>query len=118
MPTHEQIQKQLAEDLQTKQALQGQGDDEEKTHVVEHHFVAREQSALTGIAKIGRMLGFNASEILQGQTKSGQPYWYFDLLSETPTYLNDLARQSLLMLTFAEAYGADYDGWGTIIEKS
>jgi len=37
--------------------------------------------------------------------------------SETPTYLNDLARQSLLMIALAEAYKADYDGWETEVLK-
>ena len=117
MPTYEQIQKRLAMDLQTKRALIEQGDDEERIHVVEHHFVASDPSPLEGIAKIGRMLGFRTSEIRRGDTNSGQPYWYFDLLNEMPTLLNDLARQSLLMLTFAEGYGAAYDGWGTNVEK-
>ena len=63
------------------------------------------------------MLGFEAGEIEQGKDESGSLYWYFDLLSETPTHLNNLARESLLMLTLGEAYEADYDGWGTLIAK-
>ena len=89
MTTREQIQRQLASDLKSKQVLQSRGDDEQRIHVVEHHFFAAERSALNEVAKIGRMLGFGSSEILQRQSEAGQPYWFFDLLGETPTYLND-----------------------------
>lgn len=118
MPTREQIQRQLASDLKSKQVLQSRDDDEQRIHVVEHHFFAADRTSLNEVAKIGRMLGFRPSEILQRQSKTGETSWFFDLLGETPTYLNDLARQSLLMLTFAEAFGAEYDGWGTNVEKS
>jgi regulator of RNase E activity RraB len=117
MPTQQQVQREMQSDLATKNALRDRGDDETKPHIVEHHFFAGNQAALAGVAKIGRMLGFEASGIEQGKDDSGAAYWYFDLLSETPTYLNNLARESLLMLTLAEAHGADYDGWGTLVAK-
>jgi regulator of RNase E activity RraB len=117
MPTHQQVQRQMQFDLATKNALRERGDDETRPHIVEHHFVAGDQAPLCAVAKIGRMLGFEASEIQQGKDDSGAAYWYFDLLSETPTYLNNLARESLLMLALAETYHADYDGWGTLIAK-
>ena len=117
MPTQQQVQRQMQFDLATKNALRERGDDESKPHIVEHHFVAGNQAALAAVAKIGRMLGFEGSEIQQGRADSGAAYWYFDLLSERPTYLNSLARESLLMLTLAEAHKADYDGWGTLVAK-
>lgn len=115
MPTLERVQRQMQFDLATKNALRERGDDESKFHIIEHHFVADGQAGLLGVAKIGQMLGFEASEIQQGKGDSGAAYWYFDLLSETSTYLNDLARESLLMLTLAEAHEVHYDGWGTLV---
>ena len=117
MPTQQQVQRQMQSDLATKNALRERGDDETKPHIVEHHFVAGNQDALAAVAKIGRMLGSEASQIQHGKDDSGASYWYFDLLSETPTYLNSLARESLLMLALGEAYEADYDGWGTLVAK-
>lgn len=61
------------------------------------------------------MLGFGSSEIKSDEDKNGETDWYFDLLGETSTRINSLARESLLMLALAEAYGAKYDGWGTRI---
>jgi regulator of RNase E activity RraB len=103
MPTSQQIQRQMQFDVATKNALREPGDDETKAHIVEHHFVAGDEAALTGVAKIGRMLGFELSEFKQAKDDSGATYWYFDLLSETSTHLNNLARESLLMLNEAEA---------------
>jgi regulator of RNase E activity RraB len=117
MPTRERFQQQMQFDMATKQALRERGDDEAKPHVIEHHFVAENQAALAAVAKIGRMLGFDAGKITQGKHESGASYWYFDLLSEAPTFLNSLARESLLMVALAEAHGAEYDGWGTLIVK-
>src|SRR5262245_54670431 len=104
MPTQQQVQRQMQFDLATKNALRERGDDETKLHIVEHHFVAGNQAALAAVAKIGRMLGFDSSEIQQGKDDSGSTYWYFDLLSKTQTYLNNLARESLLMLALGEAH--------------
>jgi regulator of RNase E activity RraB len=117
MPTQDQIQKQLQFDLATKEALRKHDDNEDMVHIIEHHFFSDNYSALAGLAKVGSMLGFDAGEIQDGRTESGDSYWYFDLLSQAPTYLNHLARESLLMLSLAEAYGADYDGWGTLVKK-
>jgi len=117
MPTQQQIQRQMQFDLATTNALRERGDDETKPHIIEHHFVACNQNALAAVAKIGRMLGFEATEFQQDKDDSGATYWYFDLLSETPTDLNRLARESILMLALAEAHEADYDGWGTLVAK-
>jgi regulator of RNase E activity RraB len=117
MPTREQVQRRLQFDLATKNALRERGDDETMDHIIEHHFVADDRAALVAVAKIGRMLGYDADIIMEGRHESGDTYWYFDLLSTSPTYLNNLGRESLLMFTLGEAYGADYDGWGTLVVK-
>ena len=117
MPNQQQVQRQMKFDMATKNALGERGDDESKSHLIEHHFVAGNKEALDELAKIGRMLGFQTSEIQQSQDQKDASHWYFDLLSESPTYLNNLARESLLMLGLGEAYGAHYDGWGTLIVK-
>ena len=117
MPTQERILQQLQFDQATKSALLEHGDDETKVHVVEHHFFAADRAALAAVAKVGRKLGFGASELMERQDEEGNSCWYFDILSKTTTYLNSLSRQSLLMAALAEAHGADYDGWGTLIAK-
>jgi regulator of RNase E activity RraB len=117
MPSSDDISHRMQMDLAIKKQLQSHNDNEDAIHTVEHHFVAEQRSTLESVAKIGRMLGFGASEIAEGTSKSGQRYFYFDLLSESGTRLNDVARQSILMFSLGEAYGAMYDGWGTLIAE-
>jgi regulator of RNase E activity RraB len=117
MPDLEQIKRQMQFDLSTKKAMRKHGDDETKTHVVEHHFVADGEADLTALANIGRLLGFEPGKLNEHADRPGAAYWTFDLLSRTATPLNTLSRESILMLALAEAYGVKYDGWGTLIEK-
>lgn len=104
-------------DLAVKKQLQSHNDNEEAAHTLEHHFLAENRSALEALAKVGQILGFAASQISEGIAKSGRRYFYFDLLSKSGTQVNEITRQSILMLSLGEAYGAEYDGWGTLIAK-
>ena len=117
MPSADDISRRMQMDLAIKKQLQSHNDNEEAAHTLEHHFLAEDRSALEAVAKVGLMLGFAATEITEGTTKSGQRYYYFDLLSESGTHLNEVTRQSILMFSLGEAYGAEYDGWGTLIAK-
>ncbi len=118
MPTPADINRRMNFDIETKKALEAQGDVEMTWHTVEHHFLADRKAVLDDVARIGRMLCFAHSEIKEGRTQQGAQYWYFDLLSQTNTHLAELARQSILMFSLAEAYGAEYDGWGTSVETT
>jgi regulator of RNase E activity RraB len=117
MPSAADINRLMQMDLDQKKQLESHGDDEDATHTLEHHFLAEERSTLEALAQVARMLGFGVSEICEGTDKSGKRYHYFDLLSESGTRLNDVARGSILMFSLGEAYGAEYDGWGTLIAK-
>jgi regulator of RNase E activity RraB len=117
MPTSKDIAYRMQIDLELKQQLQSHGDNEAAMHVLEHHFIAENKPSLEALAKAGRILGFGASEIIEGVSKTHDIYFCFDLLSESGTGMNEVARQSILMLALGEAYGASYDGWGTLIAK-
>jgi regulator of RNase E activity RraB len=117
MPSADDINRRMRMDLAIKKQLQSHNDNEDAAHILEHHFIAEDRSALEGVARVGRMLGFTASEITEDTTESGQRYYFFDLLSDSTTRLNEVARQSILMFSLGEACGAEYDGWGTLIAK-
>jgi regulator of RNase E activity RraB len=61
-------------------------------------------------------LGFTHSPVSE-RNHEGQPYWYFDVLSNRDTKLPSITREAILMDALAEAFGAVYDGWGTLIVK-
>lgn len=117
MPSRQEIIDQLGTDAQIKQALIERGDDESKSHTIEHHFLSEQREPLSELEPVGRMLGFNASEIWDETTDEGVPYFTMNLLSDTTTHLQGLGRESLLMTALAEAFGVSYDGWGTHVEK-
>jgi regulator of ribonuclease activity B len=117
MPSADDIIQRIQMDLAIKKQLQSHNDNEDARHTLEHHFFTEDRSALEALATVGRILGFGVSAIIEGTTKSGEPYYYCDLLSESGTQLDDVTRQSILMFSLGEAYGAEYDGWGTLIAK-
>src|SRR5690349_15131032 len=117
MPSRQEIIDQLSTDAQIKQALNDRGDVESKPHTIEHHFLAQQSEPLSELARIGRMLGFDASQIWDETTDEGNAFFTMNLLSDTTTQLHGLGRESLLMATLAEAFGLSYDGWGTHVEK-
>jgi regulator of RNase E activity RraB len=117
MPSRQEIIDQLGTDAQIKQALAERGDDESKSHSIEHHFLAEQREPLSELERVGRMLGFDASEIWDETTDEGGRYFTMNLLSDTTTHLQGLGRESLLMTGLAEAFGVSYDGWGTHVEK-
>src|SRR6478752_7491271 len=102
MPSVDDISRRMQMDLAVKKQLQLHNDNEDATHTLEHHFLAEDRSMLEAVGKVGRMLGFAASEIAEGTAKSGQRYYCFDLLSESGTHLNEVARQSILMFSLGE----------------
>ncbi len=117
MPSRQEIIDQLGTDAQIKQALIERGDDESKPHTIEHHFLAEQPVPLSELERVGRMLGFNTSEIWEETTDEGGRYFTMNLLSNTTAHLEGLGRESLLMTALAEAFGVSYDGWGTHVEK-
>ena len=117
MPSADDISLRMQMDLAIKKQLQASHDNEDAVHTLEHHFFAESRTALEKVAKVGRMLGFGASDITEATNEAGQQYYYFDLLSKSGTHLHSIARQSILMFSLGEANGVVYDGWGTLIAK-
>lgn len=99
-----------------KQSLVDSSDDENKIHAVEHHFIADTSTPLEELSGCTGALGFRHSDIVESE-HNGERYWSLDVISDRDTKLNSLTRESIFMLALAEAFGATYDGWGTLIMK-
>ena len=114
--TVDDLKKRFSLDRACKQSLRSNGDEESKLHSIEHHFIAAKAQPLHNLAACATALGFQHSPITEGKDK-GQSYWYFDVLSHRDTKLPSITREAILMDSLAEAFGAVYDGWGTLIAK-
>lgn len=69
------------------------------------------------LCALGSKLGFRASQIDQGTTDGGDTYFYCDLVSSAHLTPPLVYRESLLMQLLGECYRAEYDGWGTLVQK-
>lgn len=66
---------------------------------------------------LGTRLGFQPSQIDQGTSDKGEEYFYCDLVSSARLTPQLVYCESLLMHLLGECYGAEYDGWGTLVHK-
>jgi regulator of RNase E activity RraB len=116
MPSIEDLQIRFSFDGAVKQSLISNADDETKTHSIEHHFIAEVRDPLDALAGCAEALGFRSSQVSESLFE-GNSYWSFDLISDRDTKLPSITRESILMLSLGEAFGATYDGWGTLIQR-
>ena len=117
MALPQELYHQLDMDDSTLEGLARHGDDPTQEHAVEHHFYAATSAPLRDLAALGAKLGFSPSEIGQGEETDGEEYFYFDLVSSARLMPARVYRESLLMCLLGECYGAEYDGWGTLVHK-
>ncbi len=116
MPSIDDLRKRFAMDGAVKQSLIDNSDDENKVHAVEHHFIADTSTPLEKLSGCTGALGFRHSDIVETE-HNGNRHWSLDVISDRDTKLKLLTRESIFMLALAEAFGATYDGWGTLIAK-
>jgi len=117
MALPEALYHQIDMDESTLEGLARHGDDPEREHAVEHHFFAPTSAPLYELCALGRKLGFQPSQIEQGVAEKGDKYFYCDLVSTARVTRPLVYRESLLMHLLGESYGAEYDGWGTLVQK-
>jgi regulator of RNase E activity RraB len=116
MAMHDVLAKQLEFDRTLLGQLKAGGDNAGALHKVEHHFVAGERDALVKLCEYARGLLLEPSEILQ-HGHEGSRYWFVDLVSRIRLDDSRISCETALMKFLAIAYRAEYDGWGTYLEK-
>jgi regulator of RNase E activity RraB len=117
MALPDELYHQIDMDDSTLGGLARPGDDPESTHAVEHHFFAPTSAPLRELSALGIKLGFQPSSIEHADDEKGAEYFYCDLVSQARLAPELVYRESLLMHLLGECYGADYDGWGTLVQR-
>ena len=118
MALPDELYHQIDMDNGTLEGLARHGDDPNATHAVEHHFYAPTSAPLAELCALSTKLGFRPSRIEQDADQNGDEYFYCDLVSSARLAPELVYRESLLMHLLGECYGAEYDGWGTLVEKN
>ena len=119
----ETVRNKLVASQKLFEALDDRGADLDAIHTVEHHFVAPQKTILEKIGKEATFLGFGYGEIRELRPEDGSTSFSADALSHIPILSEDYdvfipaAREAIIMVALAKAYGAEYDGWGTKMIK-
>src|SRR5438067_10725119 len=113
MPSIEDLRKRFAMDGVVKQSLMSNSDDENKIHAIDHHFIADTSKPLEELSGCTGAIGFRHSDITESED-DGKRQWHLDVISDRDTKLKLITRESIFLLALAEAFGATYDGWGTL----
>jgi regulator of ribonuclease activity B len=114
MDVEQELEHQKSKDLMTIDALKRNGSNLSKPHKLEHHFYVFSVHAAEALSKAGTALGYISSKIERGEHK-GTIYWYFDLIKPTVPSLENITKETTLMLKLSREHKAEYDGWGTHI---
>src|SRR6266511_3165334 len=111
MITEEELLHQKNKDVMTIDALTRNGSNLSRPHKLEHHFYVFSVQAAEALSKAGTALGYNSSKIERGEHK-GAINWYFDLIKPTVPSLENVTKETTLMLKLSREHKAEYDGWG------
>jgi regulator of ribonuclease activity B len=117
MANKEHVLHQIQLDLKTVEALENRGTNLHAVHKIEHHHLSKSEESLSELLRLGKILRFQPSGITRDVDENGRPYFYADLVSDQYIETSLLNCESLLMLGLAEAFGCEYDGWGTEVEE-
>ena len=98
------------------QALKDAGSNFEKLHVIEHHIYCYTEPDFDHIITLGKDNGYVVANEGQHEDDKGV-YWVLDLIKQSTPDLASIEKQSIEIEHFAEVANADYDGWGTEIER-
>ncbi len=96
-----------------RQELLADGSDPDGLYILEHHFSADDFATLEGAAVAAFKAGYEVTDAEQVEDDDGNSFFSFDLVVEQPLELGILDEECQTMLSLAEKWGVDYDGWGT-----
>jgi len=119
VPTKIQIKRQAQTDLMIKKMLGSKGDDETKPHTIDHSFIAEEASSLAELAYLAALLKFLPGVVNPVIVGNDARKFELTLQSSIDSLaIHKVLRESILMCALAEAFGAEYNGWGSSIVKA
>jgi regulator of ribonuclease activity B len=101
--------------IATLHALQNAGANPNKLHSIEHHLYCYSEASFNLVMSLGRQRGFEVAHA--GKREEEEALWSLDLTVRSLPTMEAVEWQSIEIEEIAEAAEADYDGWGTEVER-
>ena len=115
MPTWDDLTRQRNANLDLIENLVANGSKGDLPHECEHHFFADTLAPLEQLSEKAEKFRYAVSEIDRGENENGKAYYYVDVISTVSLDPRIILFDNIRMLEWAEEYGAEYDGWGAMV---
>ncbi len=102
--------------IKTLQALTKAGANSAKVHTIEHHIYCQSIADVELVTQRGSNLGYEVMHSY-ARDRNGKRFWSFDLVKKSTPTIENIEVQSFELLQIIDGIDAQYDGWGTEVEK-
>ncbi|RLM21389.1 ribonuclease E inhibitor B [Brenneria alni] len=116
MANRELLEEQREETRLIIEELLDDGSDPDALYTIEHHFSAEKFEVLEKVAVEAFKLGYEVTDAEELEVEDGILLMCCDAISEVALNAELIDAQVEQLLTLAERYGVNYDGWGTYFE--
>ncbi|MCL2892890.1 ribonuclease E inhibitor RraB [Brenneria tiliae] len=116
MANRELLEEQREETRLIIEELLDDGSDPDALYTIEHHFSAEKFEVLEKVAVEAFKLGYEVTDAEELEVEDGILLMCCDAISEVALNAELIDSQVEQLLTLAERYGVNYDGWGTYFE--
>ncbi|MTD37957.1 ribonuclease E inhibitor RraB [Erwinia sp. CPCC 100877] len=116
MANPELLEEQREETRLIIEELLEDGSDPEALYTIEHHFSADDFETLEKVAVEVFKLGYEVTDPEELEVEEGDTVICCDALSECALNAELIDAQVEQLMTLAEKFGVEYDGWGTYFE--
>lgn len=112
----EHLEEQREETRLIIEELLEDGSDPDALYTIEHHLSADDFETLEKVAVEAFKLGYEVTEPEELEVEEGDMVICCDILSECALNADLIDAQVEQLMTLAEKYDVEYDGWGTYYE--
>ena len=116
MSNTELLEEQREETRLIIEELLEDGSDPDALYTIEHHLSADDFETLEKVAVEAFKLGYEVTEPEELEVEEGDTVICCDILSESALNAELIDAQVEQLMTLAEKYDVEYDGWGTYYE--
>ncbi|PXZ06015.1 ribonuclease E inhibitor RraB [Gilliamella apicola] len=112
----DQIQLAQQDTLAIIQELLEDGSDPHALYIIEHHISSQNFDKLEKVAVEAYKLGYEATDPDEDVDDTGNFVIGFDIITESPLDAELINAQIAEIITLANQFNVNYDGWGTYFE--
>ena len=116
MANSEQLEEQREETRLIIEELLEDGSDPDALYTIEHHLSADDFETLEKAAVEAFKLGYEVTDPEELEVEEGDVVICCDVLSESALNAEQIDSQVEQLMTLAEKFNVEYDGWGTYFE--